>query len=443
VRGSIASHHPISLSQSCLQVLRREKRQGKGRKSKTRSIHQPTTPKVPFLLHVLLAINHRWPFSVVSHICFWAFCSIWVDGVVLIILVLFHFHWDFQKLLGMCSCDWLWLGLFSRVHGFFVNLVLIDNSLIDCATKMLGNGVLKSIEEEGSNGGEGKVPAYNGHGDQHNPFKDGSEELESAAQPHASDVESLKVVSSDVKIDQELGGKEDCVVLVERSLKSEESFEGKNISFEHNETAKESYFENGNASDTSKGESLSEKNSDNGNCVSVKEAIVCHVFVKSNDSVSEGENNDSGSVVLEKSVVHPEEVTNLSMKINEDKVSPLTNENVTTLSMGEPKPKECDGKILTPVSASPFTKFTNGAEHIKGCELAESYNNQVLHFLISTLQVFHHTIFVNFLFGSDFKYIFLCCINMQPHAALAPNVVKKTSWLSCCGLFEVLSSSNR
>ncbi|BAT73564.1 hypothetical protein LR48_Vigan01g038300 [Vigna angularis] len=271
-----------------------------------------------------------------------------------------------------------------------------------------GNGGLKSIGEDGSDGGEGNFPAYNGHDDQHNPFKDGSEELQSAAQPHASDVESLKVVFSDVKIDQVFGGKEDCVVLVEGSLKSEESSESKSISFEHHETAKESYFENENenGSYTSQGESLSEKNSNNGNFISVEEAVVCHVSVKSNDSVSKIENSDSGNVVLDKPVVHPEEVNNLAMKLNEDNVYSLTNENERTLSMEEPKLKECDSNTLTPVSASAFTKFTNGAKHIKDCDLAERSKN-------------------------------------QPHSALAPNVVQKTSWLSCCGLFEVLSSSHR
>jgi len=238
--------------------------------------------------------------------------------------------------------------------------------------KILGNGGLKSIGEEGSDSGEGNFPAYNGHDDQQNPFKDGSGELESVAQPHASDVESLKVVSSEVKIDQVFGEKEDCVVLVDKSL-----------SFEHNETAKESYFENENenGSDTSQGESLSEKNSNNGNCISVEEAIVCHVSVKSNDYVSKVENSDSGSVVLDKPVVHPEEGNNLAIKLNEDNVCSLTNENVRTLSMEEPKTKECDSETLTPVSASPFTKFANGAKHFKDSELAERSKTQVLHFL--------------------------------------------------------------
>ncbi|CAJ1938437.1 unnamed protein product [Sphenostylis stenocarpa] len=280
-----------------------------------------------------------------------------------------------------------------------------ENKINTLTNNPQGSGYLKSIDEKGSDGGgEGNFPAYHEHDDQHNPFKDGSEELVSAAQPHASDVGSMKEVSGDVKIDQVLGGKEDCVVLVERCLNSEESSNCKNIIFEHNETT---------------------KNSENGNCISVEEAIICQEFLKSvyeetvNSAVdtsfksvkamaadSEIENSDSGSVVLEKSIIHSVEVTNLAMKIKEDNICPLTNENVTTLSMEKPKPKECDSKILTPVSASPFTKFTNGAEHVKDCDPAES---------------------------SDY----------QPHAALARNVAQKTSWLSCCGLFEVLSTSNK
>ncbi|TKY60098.1 hypothetical protein E2542_SST17193 [Spatholobus suberectus] len=213
-----------------------------------------------------------------------------------------------------------------------------------------GNDDLKSQDEKGSDGGEGNSPAFHEHDDHHNPFNDRSEDLEergpSAAQPRASDVESLEEVLSDVKIDQVLGGQEDGVVLVERGLASEESSESKNVSFEHIETAKESYCENGNGGNTSKVESLPEKNSEDGNCNSVEEAIVCHALVKSIDSspskmtsitemapveetvnsasdssvnsvkamasVSEVENSDTGSVLLEKSVVHPVEVTNLA-----------------------------------------------------------------------------------------------------------------------------------
>ncbi|KAG4999985.1 hypothetical protein JHK87_021057 [Glycine soja] len=307
------------------------------------------------------------------------------------------------------------------------------NSINPSTNKPKGNGDLKSRDEKGSDGGEGNSPAFREHGDHRNPFNDGSEDLEergpSAAQPHAPDVVgSLEEVVSDVKIDQVLGGKEDGVVLVERGLKSEECFESKNAS-----------FENGNGGNTPKGQSLAEKNSKDGNCNSVEEAVASHKLVKSIDSspskmtsitemppveetvnspadssvnlvtamasVSEVEKSDTG-MLLEKSVVHPVEVTNLAMKINDDNVYSLTNENVTMSSVEEPKPKECDSKMLTSPPASPFTKFTNGEEHIKDCKTAK-------------------------------------CSENQPHVALAPNLVQKTSWLSCCGLFEVLSSSNR
>ncbi|KAG4958637.1 hypothetical protein JHK87_035270 [Glycine soja] len=35
------------------------------------------------------------------------------------------------------------------------------------------------------------------------------------------------------------------------------------------------------------------------------------------------------------------------------------------------------------------------------------------------------------------------CSDNQPLVASVPPVVRKTSWLSCCGLFDVLSGSNR
>ncbi|KAG5029559.1 hypothetical protein JHK82_013149 [Glycine max] len=280
-----------------------------------------------------------------------------------------------------------------------------ENNINPSTNNPQGNDGLKSRDGKGSDRGEGNSPAFHEHGDHRNPFNDGSEDLEerpSATQPCASDVETLEEVPND--------------------------------------TSKELCYENGNGGDTSKGESLAEKNSEDGNCNSVEEAIASHEFVNSIDSspskmtlitemapaeetvnsaadssvnlvtdmasVSEVEKSDTGSVLLEKSVVHPVEVTNVAMKINEDNAYSLTNENVTMSSVEEPKPKECDSKMLTSLSASPFTKFTNGAEHIKDCKTAKRSEN-------------------------------------QPHVALAPDLVQKTSWLSCCGLFEVLSSSNR
>lgn len=287
---------------------------------------------------------------------------------------------------------------------------------------MLGNDDLKSQDEKGSDGGEGNSPSYHEHGDRHNQFNDdGKEEVEerdpSAAQPFASDVKSMEEVPSHVKIDEALGTKEDSVVIIERDLKSEESYEGKDVSFEHIETAKESCYESGKRGGTSNGESLGEKNSKDENYSSIEEKIACHELVKSIDTknapieleetggnsaaecsinsvkavafVSEVENSDTGNVSLEKSVVAPPlEVSKLAVKTNEDNVYPSTDENATTSSLEEPKPKEYDSKMFTSSSASPFTKFTNGAEHMKNSKTPECSENQVLHFC--SIQVSSH-----------------------------------------------------
>ncbi|KAL5100800.1 hypothetical protein RYX36_005127 [Vicia faba] len=99
--------------------------------------------------------------------------------------------------------------------------------------------------------------------------------------------------------------------------------------------------------------------------------------------------------------------TDLAGKRIEDKVHVLPYDNVQTSSLEEPETKEFDGKVSSsPVSQSPITESTNGAERVKDSNTAE-------------------------------------CSENQPPAASAPLLVQKTSWLSCCGLFEALSSSNR
>nr|KYP38088.1 hypothetical protein KK1_040680 [Cajanus cajan] len=275
-----------------------------------------------------------------------------------------------------------------------------ESNINPSANNPKDNDDLKSQDGKGS---DGNSPVYYEHDGLRNPSNDGSEELEErgplTAQPRASDVESSEEVPRDVKIDHLLGGEEGGGVLVERGLESEEISKSKNVSFEHIETA--------NGGDTLKGESFPEKNSEDGYCNSVEEAIASHELVKSIDSspskmisitemapveetvnsasdpavtsikamnfVSEVEKSDSGSVLLEKSVVHPAEATNFAMKVNEDNAYSLTNQNVTTSSVKEPKPKECDNEVLASLSASPFTKFTNGAENIKDSKTAEQY----------------------------------------------------------------------
>ncbi|KAE9610392.1 hypothetical protein Lal_00006301 [Lupinus albus] len=309
---------------------------------------------------------------------------------------------------------------------------------------LLENEELKSQYEKGSDDGEVSSPEYCDHDNHHqNPFNEGSEKVEErdppAAQPIVSDAKSVEDIPGDIQIDKLVGEKEDSVVLIEGDVKSD-SPESKDACFEQIETAKESCHGNENVTGTSNVESVTEKNSKGEDYNSIEEAIVCHELVKSIDSspsnmtsitenapdeesgnsaaessvnslkpvasLSEAENNDKGSVLLEKSVVSSLGVTGLAMKINEGHVYPLTDESARTSNLEEPKSRECDNDVVTSLSASPFTRSSNGAEHIKDSETPESSED-------------------------------------QPLVASAPHMVQKTSWLSCCGLFEVVSGSDR
>lgn len=102
----IAINSSLSLSRSCLQVLGREKLPKKIRQRKTASTHQPTSPKVPFIIqmHVHLAINNRWVlFSCILYL-FLFYLGRWgsVNYYCFVLLSLGFFK---KITLGICSCD--------------------------------------------------------------------------------------------------------------------------------------------------------------------------------------------------------------------------------------------------------------------------------------------------------------------------------------------------
>jgi hypothetical protein len=226
---------------------------------------------------------------------------------------------------------------------------------------MLGNDDLRSKNEKGSDGRE-----YNSH--------------TSAARPIAYEVMSV----------EELSGKEDCLAMVERDLKSKDGYERENGRFEHIETAKESCLESKNHSGISNDESLAEKNSKDDEFVKSDDSLPSNVAaVKINlpdereetdgksaaeDSINSGnttasvsavEKGNTQSVFLENSVAPLQEVIDLSGKMNEDSVYPSTNENAKTSRFEEPK-------------------FTNVVVHTKNSETPKSSKNQVWHLLLYT-----------------------------------------------------------
>ncbi|KAJ1440040.1 hypothetical protein SESBI_02273 [Sesbania bispinosa] len=305
-----------------------------------------------------------------------------------------------------------------------------------------GDNELKSQsqDEKGSDGGEGGSPAY---GDHDHSFNEEVEESEpSAAQPPTAVAKSVEEVPSDDKIDEAKGGN-DGVVVIEWDMKYEDSCKSKGMSVVHIDSAKESDYGK-QSSGGSNDETVTLKNTqDDEPCKSEKESQETVAFdelvksidsshatmtlitqnaqveetvnsavessadsVKAMTSVSDSEvkSRDAGNALLEKSMGSQGGATDLAVKKSEDKVYPFSDQDVRASSLEEPKPKEFDNNVSVSVSHNPIPESTNVAEPVKDSDTPE-------------------------------------CSENQPLVASAPHMVQKTSWLNCCGLFEVLSSS--
>ncbi|KAB1208585.1 hypothetical protein CJ030_MR7G001008 [Morella rubra] len=115
---------------------------------------------------------------------------------------------------------------------------------------------------------------------------------------------------------------------------------------------------------------------------------------------------ESEEKLVPKSGESPAAETDSALKNNEDKVFLLPDENVLASStVVEPVSSVYEVKT-SPSSSVPVAATTCGAGHVKVSETPD-------------------------------------CSESQPVVAPAPQVVQKTSWLSCCGLFELLTGFGR
>ncbi|KAG6696057.1 hypothetical protein I3842_09G127800 [Carya illinoinensis] len=122
--------------------------------------------------------------------------------------------------------------------------------------------------------------------------------------------------------------------------------------------------------------------------------------------VVELRSNESDEKLLRKSSQAPVAVMDLTVNNNEDGIFPLSDDHVqASLTVVESVSNGYEGKI-SPSSSVPVAATSNGAAHVKDSEIPE-YSES------------------------------------QPLVAPAPQMVKRTSWLSCCGLFEVLTGTGR
>lgn len=256
-----------------------------------------------------------------------------------------------------------------------------------------GENELKSIDEKGS---DGDSPAYRNHGDdQNNQFNEGSEEVEEIeVKPSAA---AVVAKSSEEKVGEAEGGKEG-VVEIEWDMKSEESLEKIDSPKDLNYGSRKN---NGGSNDVIEtGTAKNSKDESYNNSV----AEVSDDLVKAVTSVTEMQSGGTVNDILEKPLGSRAAEADLAVKRNEDKVHVLPDEVVRISSLKEPESREFDGKVSSSVSQSPIPEATKDVENVKGSNAAESSENQ---------------------------------------PPVAPLMVHKTSWLSCCGLFDVLSGSSR
>uniref|UniRef100_A0A5B6Z2Y1 Putative enolase-phosphatase E1 n=1 Tax=Davidia involucrata TaxID=16924 RepID=A0A5B6Z2Y1_DAVIN len=347
-----------------------------------------------------------------------------------------------------------------------------------------GDDDLKTHDEKESDGEVSSPTSQDHHNDQH-PFAEGEEEeLEkrenaSSARSFVTEMKPIEAVNNDGESTQKVAI-EEAVVQIDSNLKPEDDSESKNVSIEYVELSREGGSSSSSSSDDEshiveknivvmesgelKEGAYNSRELTEGAYNSVSESAtfvdsvklvdsLSEVVTKVTDSVPVGEayNSvvetatfvDSDKVSLSEEMVQVTEsesvenfvtsdvvelglkengkkmlpsedestgvssvMTDLGSQNKEDKVVSTPNENAAASSnaMGFAA-QENEDKLLLSFNA-PRVDTSIGVEHIKDSGIPESSDSQT-------------------------------------QVASAPQAVQTTSWRSCCGLFEVLTGSNR
>ncbi|XP_075666372.1 uncharacterized protein LOC142636150 isoform X2 [Castanea sativa] len=346
---------------------------------------------------------------------------------------------------------------------------------------------LKSQDGKESDGGDVSTPASQDQDSDQSPFNEGNEELEerdtSTTRSFVAEGKSMEGGTFVDEGKQKIGVEDDGAVKIERELKSDDNSKSKNGTFEHIKSANQSRDGDDRSSSSSSSDdetrvieqrpkeeaynSVLEVSShddqvkpvdsspeevvwvketvnsiaesvpivDSVNPTELDEETVNSIVesapivdsVKSLVSVSEEKIHITESVPVDNLAIAdlvvsgskeieknfslklneaPTAVTDLALKKNEDKVFPSLDENVQAhLTVVESVSIGYEDKTL-PSSSAPVAPTSNGAASVKDSEIPESSEN-------------------------------------EPLVAPAPQVVHRISWLSCCGLCDVLTGSGR
>ena len=309
---------------------------------------------------------------------------------------------------------------------------------------MLGNEDLKSQDGKESDGGDVSTPASQDQDSDQSPFNEGNEELEerdtSTARSFVAEDKSMEGGTFVDEGEQKIVVEDDGAVKIERELKSDDNSKSKNGTFEHIKSANQSHDGDDRSSSSSSSDDetrvIGQKpNEEAYNSVlevsshdeqvkpvdsspeevvwvketvnSIPESAPIVDSVKSLVSVSEEKIHitesapvenlviadlvESGSKEIEKNFSlklneAPTAVTDLALKKNEDKIFPLSDENVQAhLTVVESVSNGYEDNTL-PSSSAPVAATSNGAASVKDPEIPESSENEVLLPYVSWLQ---------------------------------------------------------
>ncbi|XP_031286061.1 general transcriptional corepressor trfA-like [Pistacia vera] len=331
----------------------------------------------------------------------------------------------------------------------------------------LGNNDPKSQDERESDGGEVNSPASQEHHDQPHPFKENIEELEkrdpSSVRSFDSENKSMEEVTGDVEHAEKVEIQDDDAIKMERELRSEEDSESQIIDIKPKESNDGSSSSSSSSDDESQ---VVEKKTEEAAYGSVSEAMsrngenkpVESAYGSISEAISRnGENKPVESLPEEviqvteeasfeeagKSVVDAvssvdsvkplvsvtEEVIPVAQsdpvenslasdvvetrlkeieesKRSEDKVFPISEDNVKAPSTMVGSIANVNEVKVLPTSDAPIAETSNAAENIRDSKIPDSSENQPL--LVS-----------------------------------APRAAERTSWMGCCGLLDVLTGSSR
>ncbi|XP_021594576.1 uncharacterized protein LOC110601663 isoform X2 [Manihot esculenta] len=352
-----------------------------------------------------------------------------------------------------------------------------------------GNDDPKSQDE--SDGGEVGSPASQEHHSEQNPFNEENEESDKKDSSFASGCTPVEGVTKDAEGSQKVGVEDNTAVTIERELNPEQYMESKDISVEHVESAKDSHDgDDKSSSNSSDGESRvfdikwkEEANSASSNVEKAFPEEVTQIF-EIGQTLEEAAGNLVAKTVptglvtpvlpmyeVAKHVMEGAEVENsevldvveLGLKENEDKFLLQSSDVVSALV---PEKNKDNFFPVLDKNVGPSTDVicstANGNEY-KTLTLSGAYSAETSLYAenVNDSGNSNGTVIANEpttkMSKSSGNYTSETSndadkakdteisryTESQPLVPPAPQVSQRTSWMSCCGLFEVFTVSNR